>query len=428
MPFRALAVAIAALPLLGESARAVPPTDAQIEQAVAKHRAVLDRGPVKREDLVASAHAALAGLDVREMTGVQLGVLANHYNILEYAGQWEAAKERLRSFLPDRGADGASAAVRLLGERLRAAGDEKSKLALLRDIVTHPGLEEAIRRGGATRVLGILGAESGTLAAQLGPELESLDRLLTPELAPLLAPDYIAYFELRQRSGTDGPREAIEQLRQKLVRLAREAAAREGVTHREFIASVADYLDGRHVRGQLLGHAAPGLTVLWSSDPAIRSLDDLRGRVVVLDFWATWCGPCVATFPQVRELEARYRDYPVTILGVSSPQGSVVGLDGGAVKADSPEHEFGLMRRYIEEKQVTWPLIFTREPVTNPDYGVRGIPHVVIIDPKGVVRHRGLHPAEPLAKKAAKIDALLTEFGLAAPPPPAQEPAPSPDR
>ena len=61
------------------------------------------------------------------------------------------------------------------------------------------------------------------------------------------------------------------------------------------------------------------------------------------------------------------------------------------------------MTGFMEEKEMTWRVAFTEENVFNPDYGVRGIPHVVIIDAEGVVRHRGLHPGDPIEDKIEKI-------------------------
>ena len=71
----------------------------------------------------------------------------------------------------------------------------------------------------------------------------------------------------------------------------------------------------------------------------------------------------------------------------------------------------------IGKKGITWPIAFSQEEVFNPEYGVNGIPHVVILDAKGVVRYTDLHPSEALASKAKKIDALLAEAGAKAPPP-----------
>ena len=76
------------------------------------------------------------------------------------------------------------------------------------------------------------------------------------------------------------------------------------------------------------------------------------------------------------------------------------------------------MTEFMEGKGVTWRIAFAEEPVFNPDYGVNGIPHVAIVDTKGVVRFRGLHPAMPMEEKTSKIDELLAEAGKPVPDPP----------
>lgn len=168
-------------------------------------------------------------------------------------------------------------------------------------------------------------------------------------------------------------------------------------------------------RGELVGKPAPSLDFVWSHPNRIQSLDDLRGKIVVLDFWTTWCGPCVASFPNIRELQELYVDYPVEIVGVTSVQGSHRGPDGVVDCADDPDREMALMHSYIQQMDMTWTVAFSRQSAYNPEYGIRGIPHVVILDPQGVLRERGLHPADPLPEKAAKINALLEAFGLPAP-------------
>ncbi|MCW5547771.1 MAG: redoxin family protein [Opitutaceae bacterium] len=166
----------------------------------------------------------------------------------------------------------------------------------------------------------------------------------------------------------------------------------------------------------LVGAAAPELDFIWSSKEGLANLSDLRGQVVVLDFWATWCGPCVSSFPQVRELTAHYAGSPVAVVGVTSLQGAVMGLEAKPINTKcDPEREMALMKDYMKAKDITWTVVFSEQPVFNEDYGIQGIPYVAIIAPDGTVRHTGLHPASPLAEKTEKIDAILREFKLPVP-------------
>ncbi len=166
----------------------------------------------------------------------------------------------------------------------------------------------------------------------------------------------------------------------------------------------------------LVGAAAPELDFIWSSKEGLQNLSDLRGQVVVLDFWATWCGPCVSSFPQVRELTAHYAGSPVAVVGVTSLQGAVMGLEAKPINTKGdPDREMALMKDYMKAKDITWTVVFSEQPVFNEDYGIQGIPYVAIIAPDGTVRHTGLHPASPLAEKTEKIDAILREFKLPVP-------------
>jgi thiol-disulfide isomerase/thioredoxin len=170
----------------------------------------------------------------------------------------------------------------------------------------------------------------------------------------------------------------------------------------------------------LAGKPAPELNFTWRSNEGPKTLSELRGKVVVLDFWATWCGPCIASFPNVRALVDHYRGSDVVVIGVTSLQGFVAGLEGGRVDTKgNPEKEMALMPEFMKAKQMNWTVAFSKEEVFNPDYGISGIPYVAIIAPDGTVRHAGLHPAGPLTDKVAKIDAILKEFGRSVPAAPA---------
>lgn len=166
----------------------------------------------------------------------------------------------------------------------------------------------------------------------------------------------------------------------------------------------------------IVGQPAPELDFDWSTREGLSKLSDLKGQVIVIDFWATWCGPCIASFPQMREHVTHFQGSPVTFLGVTSLQGRVSNLSTGKANTrGKPDEEYKLMTQFLEEHDMTWDVVFSKQRVFNEDYGVKGIPSAAIIAPDGTVRFVGLHPGNPRSDISGKVEALLEEFNLPLP-------------
>lgn len=119
------------------------------------------------------------------------------------------------------------------------------------------------------------------------------------------------------------------------------------------------------------------------------SLGDHAGKVVLVDFWATWCEPCRSSFPRYQALQARYEGR-VVVLGISE---------------DDDEHGID---RFAEETAVAFPLAWDSDKAVAQRYEISGMPTLFIIDPSGLVRfvHAGFRPGDEQQISAA-IESLL---------------------
>ena len=88
----------------------------------------------------------------------------------------------------------------------------------------------------------------------------------------------------------------------------------------------------------------------------------------------------------------------------------------GQVKCASNEEEFAQMAEYVKAMDITWPIAFAKEDVFNPDFGVRGIPHVAIIGADGKTAYNNLDPRDPMTEKVKKINGSSDESRTAPPP------------
>ncbi|MBI4878143.1 MAG: TlpA family protein disulfide reductase [Planctomycetes bacterium] len=371
-------------------------------------------GRVSRAEVQQAAAAVLEGVQIADLSLADIELLARE-RIIQFGGASAPAVERLADFAAAETADGAAAACLRLSLSEVSSPDEL--VEPLRAALTHPGLKEALGAGRTANLFGVLGDAPPEALAACFDQIVALEALLQDDLPPEAAADLpglvMALLELQEERYAPGR----EKLRERVLAVVSAAAGRASDERlASHLRRQAQILNGAYARGQLVGHEAPPLHFAWtSSKDTLTTLADLKGKVVVLDFWATWCGPCVASFPKIWELADHYSGSAVAIVGVTSLQGKHYGPGGQVDCEGDPEKEYALMEEYISQKDINWTIAFSEEEVFNPEYGVNGIPHVVILDVAGKVRFRGLHPADPFEEKTEKIDQLLKEAGLPCP-------------
>jgi len=127
-----------------------------------------------------------------------------------------------------------------------------------------------------------------------------------------------------------------------------------------------------------------------NAELATVSLASLRGKVVYLDFWASWCGPCRVSFPQLEQLRQE--------LG---PRGfEVLAVNVDEFEADA--------RKFLDAVAVTYPVVRDASGDTPASYGILGMPTGFLIDREGIVRlvHQGYRKSDGEALRAEIIELL----------------------
>jgi len=140
------------------------------------------------------------------------------------------------------------------------------------------------------------------------------------------------------------------------------------------------------------GQPAPGFTLTSATGKNIR-LKELRGKVVMVNFWATWCGPCRQEMPILNDIYRKYRKSGFVLLGINIDDDRSVAL------------------KMAKKLRVSFPILFDTEKKVSDLYKVSGMPFTVIIDQDGNVRHihKGYVPGVE-KKYYSEIRKLLTSY------------------
>jgi cytochrome c biogenesis protein CcmG, thiol:disulfide interchange protein DsbE len=124
---------------------------------------------------------------------------------------------------------------------------------------------------------------------------------------------------------------------------------------------------GKH---DLLNNPAPALAGESVNGKGKVSLDQWKGKVVLVDFWATWCEPCKKSFPKLEELRVKYGASGLEIVGISEDD-----EDGGAIK------------KFAETYGAKFPLLWDKDKSLAGKYKPPNMPSSFLVDKNGVVRH-----------------------------------------
>ena len=148
--------------------------------------------------------------------------------------------------------------------------------------------------------------------------------------------------------------------------------------------------DPQPPEGKRPGNVCPEVAGFGPDDQPLKLSDHGKGKVVLINFWATWCGPCVQQIPHEQEMvTVKYKDRPFLLFGVAR---------------DKVEQ----VRGFLKSRPLPWPNIVDEHGILVESWGVQAFPSAVLVDHTGVIRHAWVDGVSPNTMWA-EVDKLVAE-------------------